>query len=377
MTVAKRILTYSIFSGPISLRRMRRFRTGAFLLLFLSNQAESAEVLRLKETLPGLVTAQTILIETQIIPAREGVDGEHVLEIVTHRMEELGYTVVTNQIRSHDVVVEVTCKKPTVEKNGKTPSHTSDLDLLGREPFIGPPCLFEYRFQGKSIPWQRVDRIIYSDGVNTAKQIASRNPTVSTSDLILPYLKQFEFPLLLSAEWGQTHRLIQVFQEPGTSIIRKKKIMTLLGETQAEQAFPLLVDSLKNQTLVTAAARALGHFGETARPYLTSLLETSSRPEIQAAAANGLGRVGALTGDTSSTSILLKVLTAPGADRRVQTEVVWALGKAPDFEAFPALVELEREIWLISSPDTQIQKLRQAVDWSIREVRQGGHTDDY
>jgi len=153
--------------------------------------------------------------------------------------------------------------------------------------------------------------------------------------------------------------------------------MVLLGEIQAEPAFEVLADALNDESLSPAAARALGEFGEIARPYLTSLLKTSNRPEVQVAAVHGLGRVGALTGDTSSTSLLLQILKAPGVNRRVQTEVVWALGKAPDFRAFPALAELEQKVWMIRSNDPELQKLRQAVDWSIREVRQGGHTDDY
>ena len=67
----------------------------------------------------------------------------------------------------------------------------------------------------------------------------------------------------------------------------------------------------------------------------------------------------------------------PPTDWQVKTEMVWALGKSPDSSAFPALVKLEQEIWAMPSKDSQLQQLREAVDWSIREVRQGGHTDDH
>ena len=53
------------------------------------------------------------------------------------------------------------------------------------------------------------------------------------------------------------------------------------------------------------------------------------------------------------------------------------LGKAPDFSAFQTLEDLEHNVWQTTKNDPGLQKLRQAVDWSIREVRQGGHTDDY
>ena len=346
-------------------------------LLLLVNQLESAEIQRPKEHLPDLADAQSVLIEVHVSPSHGFVDLERVSEIVIHRMEELGYAVVEDRLRPHDVAVQITCGEPEVPENGQTATNILNSTFAGMAPRKGPPCLFTYRFQGKPIPWQRIDRIIYSEGVQTAKRLFSHHPTTSSSATIFTYLERFEFAILLSAEWGQTQRLVRIFHDPGTDVTRKNMIIALLGETQAHQAFPLLVDTLTDKTLVTGAARALGHFGKRARPYLTSLLQTSARPETQAAAANGLGRIGAMTGDTSSTMILLQALTAHGVDRRVQTEVVWALGKAPDFRAFPVLEELEREIWLLRSQDPEIQELRQAVDWSIREVRQGGHTDDY
>ena len=350
-------------------------RIGSVMLfpLILIAQVESAELRHPKEHLPGLVTAQTVLIDLTVASTLGMVDPTRVLEIVSNRMEELGYDVVTHKQRTHDVVVQLTCEETKTRKPAATFAQSSSFDLGEKKSSLVPPCLLNYQFQGKPIPWQRVDRIIYSEGVNTANQIIPEN----SGAFIISYLKQFEFPLLLSAEWGQTERLFRILQSSQTNIIRKKMIIALLGETQADHALPILRHALKNRALVADAARALGHFGKQARPYLIALLENSSNPDILAAAANGLGRVGAITGDTSSTSILLQVLNRPHTDWLVQTEVVWALGKAPDFGAFPALAKLEREIWVVQSKDPQLQQLRKAVDWSIREVRQGGHTDDY
>ena len=313
------------------------------------------------------------MIDIQLTSTPEVVDPTRVSEIVIFRMKELGFNVVTNPFSPHDVVVQLHCEETKTRKPVATSAQSSSLDLGERDSSLGPPCLLNYQFQGKPIPWQRVDRIIFSEGVKTANQIIPEIPGA----FIISYLKQFEFPLLLSAEWGQTERLFRILQSAQTTVTRKKMIITLLGETQANHALPILINALKDEALVIDAARALGHFGEHARPYLISLLDNSNKPEVLAAAANGLGRVGAITGDTSSTSILLQVLNRPHTDWLVQTEVVWALGKAPDFGAFPALAKLEREIWVLQSKDPQLQQLRKAVDWSIREVRQGGHTDDY
>lgn len=336
-----------------------RVTISIILFFFLNSQVGSAELRRSREAVSALSSAQIVLVEVRLLAPQALAAPSIVENIVTERMEEMKYTVETDKFTSHDVVVQVTCGE-------------METDL-----FNGPPCLFQYQFQGMLMPWLQVERVIFSEGVKTAKQLVSRNPTANPTSLTLSYLKEFEFPLLLSAEWGQVDRLLQTFRSPTTSFSRKEMIMVLLGEIQAEPAFNVLAYALEDEFLRPGAARALGEFGEIARPYLTSLLKTSTRPDVQVAAVHGLGRVGAMTGDTSSTSLLLQILKAPGVNRRVQTEVVWALGKAPDFRAFPALAELERTIWMIRSNDPELEKLRQAVDWSIREVRQGGHTDDY
>ena len=347
------------------------------LLFFLNSQVESAELRRSRESLSALSLAQIVLLEVHV-SASQGVTTKAVQEIVAEKMEELQYTVEIESFRPHDVVVQVTCGE--MEANGQRtqPSRPVGPNPKSKpDPFKGPPCLFHYRFQGTPMPWLQVERFIYSEGVKTIKDLASRSPTDNPSSLTLRYLQEFEFPLLLSAEWAQVDRLLQTFRSTTTSLSRKEMIMVLLSEIQADPAFSVLAEALEDESLKPGAARALGEFGERARPYLTALLTTSSRPEVQVAAVHGLGRVGAMTGDTSSTSLLLQILKAPDVKRRVQTEVVWALGKAPDFRAFPALAELEHTIWMLRSNDPELEQLRQAVDWSIREVRQGGHTDDY
>jgi hypothetical protein len=45
--------------------------------------------------------------------------------------------------------------------------------------------------------------------------------------------------------------------------------------------------------------------------------------------------------------------------------------------AFPTLMQLEQQIWTNYSRDPHLQAFREAVDWSIREVKQGGHGDDF
>ena len=45
--------------------------------------------------------------------------------------------------------------------------------------------------------------------------------------------------------------------------------------------------------------------------------------------------------------------------------------------AFATLLAIETYVWNDLSRDPDLQEFREAVDWSIREVKQGGHGDDF
>jgi HEAT repeat protein len=172
---------------------------------------------------------------------------------------------------------------------------------------------------------------------------------------------------------------------PAPGFIRKytvnapttKKIVSLLGEIQTEPALPYLIDLLTNSALRLVSTQALWNFGTPMQQPLLAILRTHPDIHMQAAAAQSLGRIGAASGDTSLTPLYIALLKKPDLNILVKTEVVWAIGKSPDFRAHPILEALENEVWKIRSDKPAIQKLREALDWSLREVRQGGHTGDY
>jgi len=160
-------------------------------------------------------------------------------------------------------------------------------------------------------------------------------------------------------------------------VSRQRLILTLLGETRVARGYPVLVEKLKDGHLAKEAAEALGFFGLRAQSHLLPIVQDRSDPELQAAAAKGLGRIAAATGNSQQTPLYIKMVADSNIDIRVRTQLAWALGKAPDMRAFPTLMELERHIWINYSRDPHLQEFREAVDWSIREIKQGGHGDDY
>jgi hypothetical protein len=343
------------------------------LLLTLATHAQEfrPKILQKKHYHPKLTEAQTILVHTSATIHHKPVNADPLLHIIRSQMERVGYTVITQSSQAHDVTIEIRCEEP----DRSTWSHAPQQPIATFT--LGPPCILQYFLQGAPQEWQRIDRIVFNEGVSTVKHL-SRNFSARE---ILPFssafLSGFEFPLLLAAEWYQIERLVTQLEDPILPLAHRKKVLFLLGEIHATEAFPSLLEATHDPELAVAATTALGHFGGQARPHLFTILTTSSHPDLQVAAAHSLGQVQGETGDTSLTSFFLELLTSPHIGRTVQTEIVWALGKAPDFKAFATLQQFELEIWQIHSNDPQLQQLREAIDWSIREVRQGGHTDDY
>jgi hypothetical protein len=84
--------------------------------------------------------------------------------------------------------------------------------------------------------------------------------------------------------------------------------------------------------------------GKEGIPILVDILKHSKQPELQAAAAKGLGDLGNTHNDSSVVPPLLEMLDAPGIDITVQTEIAWALGRVPDRRSVQPLFDLDKKL---------------------------------
>ena len=181
-------------------------------------------------------------------------------------------------------------------------------------------------------------------------------------------LETFEFPLLLAAEWGQPERLLKLLDRSDTPQVRRFKIISLLGEMQADEALPKLKEVLKDRDLAKQAIGAMGNLGKEGIPLLVEIMNTSPDIEVQAAAAKGLGQLGGLHGDASVVPPLLAKLKDPKTDWSVLTEVAWALGKIPDKRSIEPLQDLDRKLQAMRDPENvPLKKLKEAVFWAIKQ----------
>jgi len=188
-------------------------------------------------------------------------------------------------------------------------------------------------------------------------------------------LRESDFPLDLAAEWKQAERLSSLLTDPKTGKATKLKILSLAGHMPGDTMLQALQRIRTQDGLAAPATVALGFMGEPAIPTLMDLLSDPS-VDIQAAAAEALGEIGAHSGNVQILPPLLAKMQAPSVHLRVQTEIVRAIGKTPDMRSLEPLQELALKAWTARSNDPLMQELREAVDWSLWQINPTAHTDE-
>ena len=314
-----------------------------------------------------LSKAKTVLVEVIAITDKGAADPAPFLEVAKTGLEGLGYTVVTTPAQAHDVVFKVKCEQRKTWEGTTTMGSDADLPDSPSRVWKGPACQLNYLVGGTKIKWQKEVRTDFEDAGQAAQAANAGEPGAYAMAKLKDKLAQYDFAVLLTAEWGQADRLLKVLDAPGTSQLRQLKVISLLGEMMTDEAVPRLREALKDKDLAKQAAVALGNTGKESIPILIDILRNSKQPELQAAAAKGLGQVGALHGDPSIIPPLLEMLDAPGIDIMVQTEIAWALGKLPDKRSVEPLFALDRKLQKIRSDDPQMKKLKEAVFWAIKQ----------
>jgi hypothetical protein len=322
-----------------------------------------------REQKDQLAKVQIVLVEVIALTDRGSVDAAPIRDTVSNRLKELNYQVVTDSNQPHDIVVKVKCEQRKTWEGTTTMGSDADLPDSPSRVWKGPACQLNYILSGTKIKWQKEVRTEYPDAAEAAQKAGAADPGAYAMADLRKLLERYDFPILLAAEWGHGDRLLKVLDTTSDQM-RKLKIITLLGDMLSDEALPRLKEALQDKNLAAQAAVALGNVGKDSIPILIDMLRTSKQPDLQAAAAKGLGQVGSVHGDSRIIPPLLEMLDAPGVDVQVQTEIAWALGKLPDKRSVEPLFALDRKLQKIRNdpPDPQIKKLKEAVFWAIKQV---------
>ncbi len=311
---------------------------------------------------------QTVLVDIITITDKGAVDVRPLTDVVIQRLNDIGYTAVRDPAGLHDVVLRLKCEQRKTWEGTAATGGDADLPDGPSRLWKGPACQLTYLLGGVKIKWQKEIRTEFEDAVAAAREAQAPDPGVYAMAKLQEALKAYEFPLLLAAEWGHADRLLKLLDAPETSQARKIKIMSLLGEMQADEALPKLKEVLQDRDLARQAIISMGNLGRDGIPLLVDLLNTSPQLDIQAAAAKGLGQIGGINGDASVVLPLLAKLQDPKADWTVLTEIAWALGKVPDKRSIQPLYDLDKKLQAIRDPDNvTLKKLKEAVFWAIKQ----------
>lgn len=317
-----------------------------------------------------LAKIQTVAIDSIALTDKGAIDAKPIAEVASRRLQELGYSIVQDRSKPHDVLFKVKCEQRKTWEGTTTAGGDADLPDAPSRLWKGPACQLNYVLGAMKINWQKEVRTDFEDAVAAAESAKAPDAGVYAMQRLKERLEQYDFPVIVTAEWGQPDRLLKLLDQSDTSQIRKLKIISVLGEMEADEALPKLKEALKDKELSKQATVALGNMGREGIPILVDILKHSKQPELQAAAAKGLGDLGNIHNDSSVIPPLLEMLDAPGIDITVQTEVAWALGRVPDRRSVKPLFELDKKLQKIRNdpPDPKIKKLKEAVFWSIKQV---------
>jgi len=338
-----------------------------FLSLFHSDALAYREYFT-PEQRAQLEKIQTILVEVIALTDKGSAPPETLAGTVAQRLRGVGYAPVLDPATPHDVVFRVKCEQRKTWEGTTATGGDADLPDAPSRLWKGPACQLTYLLGGMKIKWQKEVRTEFVDAIAAAQAAQAADPGSYAMAKLQEALAKYEFPLLLAAEWGHSDRLLKLLDSPETSQSAKIKIMSLLGEMQADEAFPKLKEALKDRDLAKQALAAIGNLGRDGIPLLVEMMNTSPQLEIQAAAAKSLGQIGGIAGDASVVLPLLAKLKDPKTDWTVLTEVAWSLGKIPDKRSIEPLYELDRKLQAIRDPDNvTLKKLKEAVFWSIKQ----------
>jgi hypothetical protein len=328
-----------------------------------------------------LEKAQTVLVEVLALTEKGAHDASPLIATVKERLQDMGYTVTTDRAQPHDVEVKVKCEEQKT-LTGTSPTG-GDVDLADAPDrlWTGPACLLTYFLNQTDLQWKKEVRTMFPDARQAAQKAQAEDAGKFAMDHLNQRLKEYDFPVLLSAEWGQVDRLLTLLDNPNTPKLRKVKILSVLSAVHAEEALPQLTKLLETTDLQQETINALSGAGADSIPLLIDLFQTSQQAGVRAEAAKTLGNIAAKTGDPRPipplvqyvSSILPQLKTSQDINFPVLTEVVWAIGKQRWEPSLKPIRELQQKIWVIFDNSNEMADLREATSWTYKQIDLDGH----
>ncbi|HEU4683792.1 MAG TPA: HEAT repeat domain-containing protein [Nitrospira sp.] len=340
------------------------------LLVFITSLGWARREFLTDQQKEQLKKIDRVLLDVIAIVDKGPADAAPFRDLISRRMTELGYQVQSDPSQPHDVVFRVKCEQHKVWEGTMASGGDADLPDSPARLWKGPACQLSYVLDGKKMAWRKEVRTDFADAEQAAEAAKAPDAGAYAMDKLRERMEEYDFPILITAEWGQEERLFKLYDSPDTPSARKVRVIGLFGHLFSTKAVPRLLEGLKSLDLeiAKASALALGNIGQ--KDSVPVLIETmkAGRPELRPAAAKALGVLGALHGDFTIVDPLLETLKTD--DVALKTEVAWALGKLPDRRAYEPLFALQKSLFHVSdaTADAKLAKLKEAVNWSIKQI---------
>ena len=323
-----------------------------------------------------LQNAQIVLLETIALTERGRVNAQPILDTVSHRLQTLGFKTHTTPSDPYDVRVKVKCEE---RKTRIGPSrYGGDADSLHAPSrnWKGPACQITFGLDGHDTAWRNEIRTEFTNARRAARKAQVKDSGQYALSELTNILAKDDFPYLLAAEWGQAHRLSQIMEKPDTPPELKRKIIPLLGNITGEEALATLEHALQDSELAELAAMAIGGQGQSGTEVLLSILQTATDPALKVSAVKGLGEIATHNSQAPVYAPFVTTLEQSTTEIPVQTEIVIALGKLADQRAIEPLTALNQKAWTDPSRDPEMQKLREALSWSLWQLNPDAHAGE-
>ena len=185
-----------------------------------------------------------VLIDVLALSDKGPVDAGPLVEVVANRMKEFDYTPVTDPAQPHDVELKIKCEQRKTWEGSTTMGSDADLPDSPSRIWKGPACQLGYSLNGKKMAWRKEVRTEFDDPQAAAILAKAGDPMAYTMSKLKARLEEYDFPALITAEWGQEERLFRLYDDPKTPVARKVKLISLFGELFSVQAVPRLLAGL-------------------------------------------------------------------------------------------------------------------------------------
>ena len=309
---------------------------------------------------------QEVWIEALALTERGLQDSTGIHQAVSAQLAEAGFTPVLDGKMPQDITVRVKCEErksrtgPSKHRKGGHPLSTAS------RLWKGPACGISYRHQGKLALWSWEVRTSFEDPRLAAKAAGATNSGLYALQELQTQLAQDDFPLYLAAEWGQTDRLIHLFQQATDHLDRRRLILQLLGPLTSPAALSTIEEATKNPELAMTAITALGDQGEVAIPTLAGILDAPANPEQSLAALQALGGIATHSPVPALYDQFIQQLQS--SDPRMQTIAVRGLGTLGNQDAMAPIETLNIQAWSNPSTHADMQALREALNDTLYQL---------